>query len=128
MEIKTRSTRQKRLIWSIVEHAGRPLSPSEVHGAALEALPRVSLATIYRILKSLQDEQQIVSVSLPGAPDRYETKARADHHHHHFHCDGCGKVFDVPGCGLRVDAHVPAGFSIQRHEVVLYGQCNSCSV
>lgn len=127
MEIKTRSTRQKRLIWSIVEQAGRPLSPSEVHGAALQALPRVSLATIYRILKSLQDEQQVVAVALPGAPDRYETKARADQHHHHFHCDLCGKVFDVPGCGLRVDARVPSGFSIQRHEVVLYGQCRACA-
>lgn len=128
MEAKSRSTKQKRLIWSIVEQAGRPLSPSEVHAAALEVLPRVSLATIYRILKSLQDDQLVVSVSLPGAPDRYETKARADHHHHHFHCDGCGKVFDVPGCGLRVSAHVPSGFSIQRHEVVLYGQCRECSV
>jgi Fur family ferric uptake transcriptional regulator len=127
METKTRSTKQKRLIWSIVERAGRPLSPSEVHGAALEELPRVSLATIYRILKSLQDEKQVVSVSLPGAQDRYETKARADHHHHHFHCDRCGKVFDVPGCGLHVGADVPAGFSIKRHEVVLYGQCKACS-
>jgi Fur family ferric uptake transcriptional regulator len=126
MESRARSTKQKRLVWSIVEHAGRPLSPSEVHLAALEVLPRVSIATIYRILKSLQEEQRIVSVALPGAPDRYETKVRADHHHHHFHCDGCGRVFDVPGCGLRVDAHVPHGFSIKRHEVVLYGHCNEC--
>jgi Fur family ferric uptake transcriptional regulator len=126
MDSKGRSTKQKRLVWSILEHAGRPLSPSEVHVAALEVLPRVSIATIYRILRALQDEQRIVSVMLPGTPDRYETKSRANHHHHHFHCDGCGRVFDVPGCGLRVDAQVPVGFLIQRHEVVLYGSCNDC--
>lgn len=126
MESKARSTKQKRLVWAILEDAGRPLSPHEVHFAALKGLPRVSVATIYRILRSLQDEQKIVSVMLPGAPDRYETTSRANHHHHHFHCDGCGRVFDVPGCGLRVDAQVPAGFSVKRHEVVLYGNCNDC--
>lgn len=126
MEGQARSTKQKRAVWSVIEQAGRPLSPAEVHRAALALLPRVSMATIYRVLKSLQEEQRIVSVSLPGVPDRYETKQRADHHHHHFHCDACGRVFDVPGCGLRVHAHVPRGFSIKRHEVVLYGNCDDC--
>jgi Fe2+ or Zn2+ uptake regulation protein len=27
---------------------------------------------------------------------------------------------------LRVDAHVPSGFAIKRHEVVLYGHCSEC--
>lgn len=126
MDSKTRSTKQKRLVWSIIEQAGRPLSPNEVHLAALKVIPKVSVATVYRTLRSLQDDQKIVSVSLPGEADRYETKLKADHHHHHFHCDSCGKVFDVPGCGLRVDAKVPAGFAIKRHEVVLYGQCDGC--
>lgn len=126
MDSKTRSTKQKRLVWSIIEQAGRPLSPNEVHLAALEVIPKVSVATVYRTLRSLQDDQKIVSVSLPGEADRYETKSKADHHHHHFHCDSCGKVFDVPGCGLRVDAKVPAGFAIKRHEVVLYGHCAGC--
>jgi Fur family ferric uptake transcriptional regulator len=126
MDLKTRSTKQKRLVWSIIEQAGRPLSPAEVHQAALKDLPKVSVATVYRTLRALQDDQKIVAVSLPGESDRYETKIKADHHHHHFHCDDCGKVFDVPGCGLRVDARVPAGFAITRHEVVLYGSCKQC--
>jgi len=126
MDLKTRSTKQKRLVWSIIEQAGRPLSPAEVHQAALKDLPKVSVATVYRTLRALQDDQKIVAVSLPGESDRYETKIKADHHHHHFHCDDCGKVFDVPGCGLRVDARVPTGFAITRHEVVLYGSCKQC--
>ena len=126
MDLKTRSTKQKRLVWSIIEQAGRPLSPAEVHHAALKDLPKVSVATVYRTLRSLQDDQKVVAVSLPGEADRYETKVKADHHHHHFHCDDCGKVFDIPGCGLRVDARVPAGFAIIRHEVVLYGSCKDC--
>jgi Fur family ferric uptake transcriptional regulator len=126
MSILRRDTKQKKVIWSIVQGAGRPLSPAEVHAQAAGYLPSVSLSTVYRTLKSLQDEQRIVAVSLPGAPDRYETKSLADHHHHHFHCDGCGRVFDVPGCGLRVESGLPKGFSLTRHEVVLYGSCSEC--
>lgn len=128
MEIKARSTKQKRLVWAVFEKTSRPLSPAEVHSEVVADLPRMSLATVYRILKALQDEQKLAAVSLPGAPDRYEMKLRADTHHHHFYCEGCGKVFDVPGCGLRVDSRVPAGFSISRHEVTLYGNCDDCGV
>jgi Fur family ferric uptake transcriptional regulator len=125
--MEKRNTRQKRLIREVIETAGRPLGPTEVQAIALKQLPAISLSTVYRALKSLQEEQVIVAVSLPGAPDRYETKFRADHHHHHFHCDDCGRVFDIPGCGLRVDSGLPQGFSLTRHEVVLYGSCGQCT-
>lgn len=128
MDLKKRDTKQKRLISKIVETAGRPLSPAEVHAQASKELSSVSLSTVYRALKSLQDEKQVVAVALPGAPDRYEAKCRADHHHHHFHCDGCGRVFDVPGCGLHLDTGLPEGFSLARHEVVLYGSCDKCGI
>jgi Fe2+ or Zn2+ uptake regulation protein len=36
-------------------------------------------------------------------------------------------VFDVPGCGLRIDTGLPKGFSLTRHEVVLYGSCSECA-
>jgi Fur family ferric uptake transcriptional regulator len=127
MSIQRRDTKQKRAIWSIVEAAGRPLSPSEVHTQVVRCLPRVSLSTVYRSLKALQDERRVVAVSLPGEPDRYETKIIADHHHHHFYCDECGKVFDVPGCGLQIDRRLPKGFELTRHEVVLYGSCSECA-
>lgn len=109
-----------------MEGAGRPLSPAEVHVQAGESLPQVSISTVYRALRALQEEKRIVAVSLPGTSDRYEAKACAERHHHHFHCDGCGRVFDIPGCGLRVNGKLPKGFSLARHEVVLYGSCGEC--
>lgn len=128
MESKRRDTKQKRIISAIIEGAGRPLSPAEVHVQANAAMPQVSISTVYRALRALQEERRIIAVSLPGAPDRYEAKQCAERHHHHFHCDGCGRVFDIPGCGLRVDRTLPDGFSLVRHEVVLYGTCSDCGV
>jgi Fur family ferric uptake transcriptional regulator len=127
-KITTRQTKQKAAIVLALEQAQRPLSPAEILAGAKSGLASISLATVYRVVRALVDDGTIVAVSLPGAPDRYETHACAAHHHHHFHCDDCGRVFDVPGCGLRVNSPIPAGFSLKRHEVVLYGSCNECGV
>lgn len=127
MSVKRRDTQQKRLISKVVEGAGRPLSPREVHARAGQELPKVSLGTVYRSLKALQEEKRVVAVAVPGGSDRYEARSCADHHHHHFHCDSCDRLFDIPGCGLHVDRGLPTGFSIARHEVVLYGRCVECN-
>ena len=127
MGLKKRDTQQKRVISQVVEGAGRPLSPQEVHDRAGKELPKVSLSTVYRTLKSLQEDKRIVAVALPGGVDRYEARCCAEKHHHHFHCDSCDRLFDIPGCGLHADKAMPKGFSISRHEVVLYGQCFECN-
>lgn len=126
MAVVNRNTRQKRVVRDIIQEAGRPLSPAEVHRQAAESVPSLSLATVYRILKSFTEDGTIVPVALPGAPDRYETRLCAERHHHHFLCDDCKRVFDIPGCGLKVQQGVLPGFSIRAHEVVLYGICKEC--
>lgn len=126
MAIANRNTRQKRVVWEVIQEAGRPLSPAEVYRDASTSVPSLSLATVYRILKSFTEDGTLVPVSLPGAPDRYETRLCADRHHHHFLCDKCGRVFDIPGCGLKVQQCRLPGFSIRAHEVVLYGICKEC--
>jgi len=123
----SRQTKQKSAIVSLLEKARRPLSPGEILEGAKADSASLSLATVYRVVRGLVEDGSIVAVSLPGAPDRYETHACASHHHHHFHCDDCGRLFDVPGCGLHIDSSLPFGFSLKRHEVVLYGSCSECA-
>jgi Fur family ferric uptake transcriptional regulator len=113
-------------VWSIFKDSLRPLSPAEVYSEAIKSMPQLSLATIYRAVRSLQEDNRVVAVALPGEPDRYETKFRSELHHHHFHCDSCGRVFDVPGCGLHIENDAHHGFKVIRHEVMLYGECREC--
>lgn len=125
--MKPRQTKQKAGIIKAMELAERPLSPLEIQGLAQKEVPLLSLATVYRVIRSLVADKAIVPIAVPGEPDRYETVHRAAHHHHHFLCDSCDRVFDIPGCGLRIDTQLPGGFSIARHEVMLYGSCGDCS-
>ena len=120
-----RRTHQRDAIQSAIEAAGRPRSPAEVHEAVQELAPTLGLATVYRALRALEQAGQIRTVELPGEPPRYE---RADlGHHHHFQCVVCGKVFDLPGCAGNLGRLTPAGFTVERHEITLFGRCDQCA-
>lgn len=120
-------TRQREAIRAALEDAGRPLGAREVHAAAQAVVPGLGLATVYRTLRTLEEERSIRAVALPGEPPRYEVAGKA--HHHHFHCRVCGRVFDVDGCvgdTAPLAALTPAGFRLATHEIILYGDCAGC--
>jgi Fur family transcriptional regulator, ferric uptake regulator len=120
-----RSTRQRAAIRAVFDDTRRPMGPQEVLKAAQKRVPGLSLATVYRTLNKLVEEQWLVAVELPGEPPRYEH--RDLDHHHHFVCGSCHRAFDLEGCLPEVDALVPKGFTVERHELVFYGTCEKCS-
>ena len=119
-----RSTRQHTAIRAVIDAAGRPLSPQEVLDAAQSEVPGLSQATVYRNLKSLLDEGDIAVVTLPGDSPRYESAKHA--HHHHFQCNECKRVFDVHDCPGDLARLAPKGFTVEHHELTLYGRCDEC--
>ncbi|AEV15936.1 Metal uptake regulation protein [Thermus sp. CCB_US3_UF1] len=120
-----RSTRQRRAIREAFLEAGRPLSPQEVLDLARRKVPSLGLATVYRTLKGLVEEGFLTPVSLPGEPPRYEPAGRG--HHHHFLCRLCGRVFELLGCDLALEGHLPPGFQAEGHEVTVFGRCPECA-
>ena len=121
------TTRQRQAIHGVIERAGRPLGAREVLQAAQREVPTLGLATVYRAIKELTDAQAIRAVVLPGAAPRYEMAGKD--HHHHFHCRTCDGLFEIEGCvsGAATLADlVPEGFTLDTHEVILYGRCATC--
>jgi Fur family ferric uptake transcriptional regulator len=86
---------------------------------------RLGIATVYRNLKALESEGWLAPVSLPGQPVHYERSGLR--HHHHFHCRACGKVYDVNDCPGNIKRLAPKGFTVENHELTLYGVCRNCS-
>ena len=120
-----RSTRQRTAIRSVIKAARRPLSPQEVLDAAKSEVPGLSQATVYRNLKRLLDEGGIAVVKLPGDSARYEFAGHT--HHHHFQCNECKRVFDVHDCPGDLGQLAPKGFTVEHHELTLYGRCDECA-
>ncbi len=120
-----RATRQRDAIRAAIEQAGRPLSPQEILRDARGSVNRLGLATVYRNLKRLAADGAVRLVTLPGDAPRYElTEAE---HHHHFQCTRCRRVFDVPGCPGDLRRLAPRGFTVEHHDVTLYGRCPGCA-
>ena len=121
-----RSTRQRSAIHEAIEVAARPLLPNEVLILAQRDVPELGIATVYRNLKSLVEEGLVTSVMLPGETARFEAKGHG--HHHHFQCRSCSKVFDVHACPGNLSQLAPQGFTVEDHELTLYGRCSECAV
>jgi Fur family ferric uptake transcriptional regulator len=91
---------------------------------AQQEVPGIGLATIYRNLKSLVEAEELKVVQLPGENPRYERVGHS--HHHHFQCRQCNRVFDVHACPGNLAKLAPEGFSVEDHELTLYGRCADC--
>lgn len=120
-----RNTRQRTAIREAIASSARPLLPQEVLDAAQGQVPGLGMATVYRNLKGLLEDGEVQLVQLPGENPRYELAGHA--HHHHFQCRQCQRVFDVTACPGNLAALAPPGFTVDDHELTLYGRCGDCS-
>jgi Fur family transcriptional regulator, ferric uptake regulator len=120
-----RNTRQRTAIRQAIAEAARPLLPQEILQAAEVAVPGLSLATVYRNLRTLVEEGELLAVTLPGEVARYEIAGAG--HHHHFQCESCQRVFEVHACPGNLAGLAPQGFVVERHELTLYGRCADCN-
>ena len=151
MESLPRQTRQKQAVLQALADSGLSLAPAEILALAREQVPTLNLSTVYRQLRALHEEAQVVRVDLPGQAARFEPLCRGpratdhavgvrgtdghgprheqhhDHHHHHFHCTACDRVFPIHGCPRGIDRLAPQGFRIQQHELTLRGLCRDCA-
>lgn len=121
----TRNTKQRALIKEVLSDAGRPLSASEVVKLARKKAAKIGTATVYRAINKLVEDGFLVPVEIPAEPSRYEVSGLR--HHHHFYCRTCKKVFDIDGCPSDFTAFTPEGFTLEAHEVILYGRCEHCT-
>lgn len=120
-----RQTKQREAIRELFKPDGDPLSPQEILELAGQSVPKLSMATVYRTIRSLEELGEITPVELPGEPARYELAGKA--HHHHFKCDECGRAFDVNKCPGNLSQMLPAGFTLRAHEITLFGSCDACN-
>jgi Fur family ferric uptake transcriptional regulator len=121
----SRRTPQREIIKATIDDANRPLAPRELLELAQIQVPTLSLATVYRTLNLLLEDGFVIEVHLPGESVRYERAGRG--HHHHFHCQQCGRAFDLTACpGDAISRMAPPGFRVASHDITLFGVCRDC--
>jgi Fur family transcriptional regulator, ferric uptake regulator len=117
-------TRQRAAIRDVLQKERRPMTAEEIYRLARQTIPAIGLSTVYRSIRRMVGEQQLVGVDFPGHPPRYELPTRDVHSH--FICSACEKVFDLPEAPEISPVALPAGFTSHGYEVIVFGICQAC--
>ena len=122
------ATPRRQLIFKAL-HAERVPVPVEVLAEKLKR--KADMVTIYRTLRSFEEQGIAHKVNLRKDREYYELAAFDSEHHHHLVCNGCGKIEDV---------HVPEPKDLEKtilkqsknfsaitsHSLEFFGKCNVC--
>lgn len=131
-----RLTQPRRLVLETLDVAALPLSAYEIADRIREQGERGEVASVYRILETLEENDLIHRVLASGKYAKCQLGPEADcqrhqkqHCHHSLVCRGCGRTeeFHCPGVELIeqvVVAH--SSFTIERHALEFSGLCGSC--
>jgi Fur family ferric uptake transcriptional regulator len=122
----TRRTRQRQVVLEAVQSTMDHPTADRVYRQARRRLPRISLGTVYRNLKSLVEEGAIREIHTGGHPARFDGNTGR---HYHIRCLGCGRVSDLPlsvSRRLEEEAGRATSYRIVSHEVEVQGLCPLC--
>lgn len=116
-----RMTGQRRVIVEVLGRAADHPDAVELHRRALEADPNISLSTVYRTVKLLQDRGILARHAFMDGRSRYET-AETEHHDHLINIR-TGKVIEFRSEEIeKLQAEVARrlGYRLVDHRLELY--------
>jgi len=126
-----RITNQKIVILDFLRETKIHPTAEQVFLEVQKKLPRISKATVYRILEGFVEDGTIKSIadkSGASSPTRFDGNERP---HQHFICTQCGKIFDL--YDKNVEKYLSGKRSsvkeglVDNFEVSFYGRCNECN-
>ena len=121
-----RMTPQRMAILHVLHSEGTHLSPTEVFAHAIETIPGLTEATVYRTLEFLAENGLARPAHMGSGKLVYEI-ARADHHH--LVCRKCGGEVQIDHAPLETvysELESKSGFSNIDSHVTFFGLCPEC--
>ncbi len=118
-----RITKPRRIILEILNRAQGHPDAAAIFEQAAAMDSRISLATVYRTMKALEESGAIQRHAFGHGPARFE-QARAAHHDHLIDID-TGEVIEFASDRIEaIQAEIAArlGYEIVHHRLELYGR------
>jgi len=121
------ATHQRQVIYeAVVSLPGHP-NPEDIYARVRKKVPSISLATVYKNIRTFLDCGMLQEVSLHHGSLRVETNY---HPHHHLVCVSCKSITDLDAAHLgplRFRQALPHGFQVKRVAVDVLGVCGTCA-
>lgn len=121
------ATHQREIIYrAVVERPGH-LSPEEIYENVRRQIPSISLATVYKNIKTFVTAGLLLQVS----PHHSSLRIESNHApHHHLFCTRCNTILDIEAGALgslQVPRKLPDGFRMQSVSIEIHGLCGKCA-
>ncbi len=95
----------------------------EVYLRMREIYPNISMGTVYRNLKYLSEQGDIIIIGSVNDCDRFDHNT---HQHFHLVCEICGKIIDLPVSDGFMEALEKSEFKVNSMKVLISGVCPEC--
>ena len=119
-----RNTRQREIVYEILKSKRTHPTAEELYFEAKQRCPDISLATVYRHLKSFLHDGDAITVGSADKKVHYDGDVSD---HSHFVCTSCGKIYDLPPAGAAFPKEfAEKGFKLDRADCTYYGTCPAC--
>ncbi len=122
-----RMTRQRRRILDALRSTTLHPTAAELYDRVRREMPRVSLGTVYRNLKTLVGDGDALQIDTGAGPSHFDGTTRP---HHHVTCVSCSSVRDVEVGRMLVMPPRVKGEKRYRflgHRIEFFGICPECS-
>ncbi|SFV67675.1 Peroxide stress regulator; Ferric uptake regulation protein; Fe2+/Zn2+ uptake regulation proteins [hydrothermal vent metagenome] len=117
-----KATIQRTSILKSIDHAGH-INIDEIYENVKEQHPTLSLATIYKNIILMQQNNVIIEVPMNGEKSKYELKKED---HIHLICQLCGEIRDTKITKEREQILTVENFQLNNAQINLYGLCQKC--
>jgi len=121
-----RKSKQRDAILRVLMNTTSHPTAEWLYEEVKKEIPNISLGTIYRNLRVMKEQGEILELEQTGTYRRFDGNSA---NHYHFRCEECGRVFDidepvVSGIDERVERNT--GFKVSHHRLEFRGVCRDC--
>ena len=125
-EKKLRYSHQREMIYQYLMGTHEHPSAEMVYDALRDEIKGLSLGTVYRNLRLLEDLGKVRRVASYNGTERYDACCGD---HVHFVCQNCGAVHDIAEAELelvRGAINLPEGYQLGQLNLTISGLCPEC--
>jgi Fur family peroxide stress response transcriptional regulator len=124
------ATHQRQVIYETVMALHGHPSPELIYEKVKKKIPAISLATVYKNVRTFLDSGMLREVSVHHGSLKVEPN---EHAHHHLVCIHCKQITDLDEESLRplrISVRMkewPRGFQVTRIAIDVLGICSACA-
>jgi Fe2+ or Zn2+ uptake regulation protein len=117
-----KATIQRTSILESIDAAGH-INIDDIYEGVKKQYPTLSLATIYKNIIMMQENNVIVEVPMNGEKSKYELKKEE---HMHLICEACGDIKDTEITSETKEVLIIENFQVKSSQINLFGLCEQC--